>query len=268
MSRKSLAAVILFLWVVGLGWMLRRNLGSDVTRRLTEAAVRIEPARYYYDVSYRGQKIGAASSAIDTLVKGLESDDYFTGRFPSGDSLLTVSARMQTRLTRGLRLKALSIDLDLGRKTLISARVDADSVLLVTRREFGRPAVTREIALDSPLITPTLIGIPLILGDRPKLGRSERLAVFDPVSSSVASHDLEIVAESVFTVVDSAARSDSGVWYAAHSDTVRGWRVGGGTRGLIVWLDGEGRILEASAPNGVALRRTAYELAFDKARDK
>ena len=201
-------------------------------------------------------------------MKGLESDDYFTGRFPSGDSLLPVSARMRTRLTRGLRLTALSIDFNHGRNTSISARVEADSVLLVTQRENGRPAVTRAITLDSPLITPTLIGIPLILGDRPKLGRSERLAVFDPVTSSVASHGLEIVAESLFTVVDSAARNESGVWYAAHSDTVRGWRVGGETRRLIVWLDGEGRILQASTPNSVALRRTAYELAFNKAKEK
>lgn len=248
--------------------MLWRNHSGNLAQRLTEAAIRVEPARYYYSIAYNGEKIGAASSAVDTLAHAILGDDFFTGRFRFGDSLAPVSARMQTRLTRGSRLSSISLQIDrAGRSAQSSVRDDGDTVLTVTKGKGKGSVVTTE-AVHDPIVTPALIGIPLILAEAPAVGRSERFVVFNPVTSRPQARILKIVAESLFTVVDSATRTPDGRWVAAHRDTLRAWRVGGDTDGLSVWLDGGGRIVSATSASGFSAVRTAYEMAFEKPKTK
>src|SRR2546423_3968130 len=148
MRRKAIAGLIILLWIGGVALLLRRNSGGDVDRRLTEAAIRVQPATYYYSLFYRGAKIGAVSSAIDTLVAALIDEEYYTGKFPSRDSLTPVSARLRSRMTRGFRLTNISLDLERpGKRAKMSAFVEADTTLIVID---GRSA-------DSA--TPHLIGL-------------------------------------------------------------------------------------------------------------
>lgn len=269
MSRKAIAVLVLALWAGGLGWMLRRNLRGDVDGRLTEAAIRVQPATYYYTLSYRGTKIGAASSAIDTLVAALVSEEFYTGRFPSGDSLAPVSARMRSRLTRGFHLTDVSLQIDRpARSSRMTAFVQQDTTLVVVDGRRPDSATPHLVGLHGPLLPPGLVAVALLLGERPKVGLKGRFFVFDPVAAKTEQHRVRVTADSLFTVVDSAGRSADGAWSAAHSDTVRGWRLGGDTRGLVVWVDAGGRVVEAATPNGLLLRRTAYELAFERARER
>ncbi|MDQ6716722.1 MAG: hypothetical protein M3Z17_00070 [Gemmatimonadota bacterium] len=267
MNRKAIAVVIVLMWIGGFAWMLRRNYGGDVNRRLTEAAIRIQPASFYYSLTFRGQKIGAASSVLDTLVAAFVSEDYYTGRFPSGDSLIDVSARLRTRLSRGFRATDVSMYLTrAGKTSKLGGFVQNDSTLVVVDGRSADSATPHLAALSSPMIPPGLIGVALLAGDQPKVGRTERFVVFNPISAKPERREIRVAAESLFTVIDSAGQTRSGEWLAAHSDTVRAWRLEGDASGLRIWIDAEGRVVEAGAPNGLLLRRTAFELAFDRAQ--
>lgn len=249
--------------------MLRRSFRGDVNRRLTEAAIRVQPATFYYSLSYRGAKIGAASSAIDTLVAALVSEEYYTGTFPSGDSLVPVSARLRSRLSRGFRLTDIALRLDRGgRSTKMTGFVQADSTLVVVDDRSADPKTPHIIGLHGPILPPGLVGVVLLLGEQPKVGLAGKFLVFDPTDATPKQQSIRVMADSLFTVVDSAGSEPGGGWNIAHSDTVRAWWLGGDTRGLTIWVDAEGRVVEATSPNGLILRRTAFELAFDKARKK
>jgi hypothetical protein len=269
MNRKAIGIVILILWMAGVAVLLRRNFGGDINRRLTEAAIRVQPETYYYSLFYRGAKIGAASSAIDTLVAALIDEEYYTGKFPSGDSLAPVSARLRSRMTRGFRLTNISLDLERGGKRVkMSAFVQADTTLVVIDARSADSTAPHIIGLHGPLLPPSLIGVALLLGETTKAGLEDRFIVFNPVDAKPEWHEVRVVGDSLFAVVDSAAQSAAGKWEEAHSDTVRAWRLGGATSSLTIWVDAEGRIVEAAAPNGLRLTRTAFELAFETARTR
>lgn len=265
MRRNAIAALILAFWIAGLGVMLRRSFGGDVNRRLTEAAIRIQPATFYYALSYRGAKIGAASSAIDTLVGAVVSEEYYTGRFPSGDSLIPVSARLHSTMTRGLRLTNISMQLDRGtQREKMTAFVQEDTTLVVVNRGGSDSTGPHMIGLHGPLLPPGLVGVALLVGEQPRTGLSQRFIVFNPTNAKPERREVRVTSDSLFTVVDSAARTSAGMWQAAHSDTVRGWKLGGNTSGLAVWVDVEGRVVQVGAPDGLLLTRTAFELAFER----
>ena len=65
----------------------------------------------------------------------------------------------------------------------------------------------------------------------------------DPTTRLVMRPELQIRAESLFTVVDSAALDAAGQWAVAHRDTVRAWRLDDTSRELTAWVDAEGRLV-------------------------
>jgi hypothetical protein len=87
------------------------------------------------------------------------------------------------------------------------------------------------------------------------------MSVFDPVTRTIIRPELTIRAESLFTVVDSAAFDHAGAWAPAHRDTVRAWRLEGAPHGLTAWVDAEGRVVAAKA-GSLSATRTAFEIAF------
>jgi hypothetical protein len=269
MNRKAIAGAVLLLWAGGFLWMLRRNTGGDVSRRLTEAALRVQPASFYFTLSYRGEKIGAASSVIDTLPATLVAEEYYAGKFPSGDSLISITARLRSGLTRAFRLT--NISLQIGRNgTMLksSAFIQNDTTLILTDRAGGDSTASHIIGVHSALLTPVLVPVALMLGDAAKVGRGERFVVFNPVDRKPEAHSVRIGRDSLFMVVDSAERKADGSWSVAHTDTVRAWQVAGDTNGVTAWVDRDGRVVEASTANGLSLMRTAYELAFERVRRK
>src|SRR6476660_3286854 len=105
--------MIVALWIGGLMMMGRRNANTSEAQLLAEVALRLQPATFYYIVERDGQQIGAASSALDTTATTLVAEEYFVGDYPApgGQPIERTSARWQTRLTRGFRLVALTIDI-------------------------------------------------------------------------------------------------------------------------------------------------------------
>jgi hypothetical protein len=106
-----------------------------------------------------------------------------------------------------------------------------------------------------------------MLGGPHTIGRKQTMSVFDPITRTVIRPELQIRAESLFTVVDSALAGADGIWAAAHRDTVRAWRIDGSPHGLTAWVDAEGRIVAAQSGNLSAVR-TAFEIAFKNRKTK
>jgi len=261
-NRAAIAVVIVALWVGGMAAMVRRNANRSEAQQLAEVALRVQPATFYYLVERGGQQIGAASSALDTTANTLVSEEYFVGDYPAGTGVERTSARWQTRLTRGFRLADLTIDIARqSRPFSINASVEEDTALFIagTKTTGGHPPA--HYTFTPPLFTPSLAPVAFMLGGPPKIGRKQRMSVFDPTMRSVTRAELQIRAESLFTVVDSAALDAGGHWSVAHRDTVRAWRLDDTSRGLTAWVDAEGRLV-ASQLGDLSTIRTAFEIAF------
>jgi len=262
--------LIVALWIGGLGMMLRRNANTSESQLLAEVALRLQPATFYYIVERDGRQIGAASSSVDTSAKMLLSEEYFVGEYPAPDGkpVERTSARWQTRLTRAFRLADLTIDV--ARQTRpfsINASVEQDTTLFIagTKTTGGHPPARYTFA--APLFTPSLAPVAFMLGGSHEIGRKKTMSVFDPTTRTVIRPELTIRAESLFTVVDSAAFDKGGNWVPAHRDTVRAWRIDGTPHGLTAWVDAEGRVVAANA-GGLSATRTAFEIAFKNPQTK
>jgi hypothetical protein len=263
-KRGALAVMIVMLWSAGMVMMLRRNANRSEAQQLAEVALRLQPATFYYIIERDGQQIGAASSSVDTTANTLVSEEYFVGDYqaPGAKSVERTSTRWQTRLSRAFRLTNLTIDV--ARQTRpfsIKASVEEDTTLLIaeTRKTGGRPPARYN--LTPPLFTPSLAPVAFMLAGPHEIGRKQTMSVFDPTTRTVIRPELTIRAESLFTVVDSAAFDNTGAWAPAHRDTVRAWRVEGAPHGLTAWVDAEGRVVAANAGSLSAIR-TAFEIAF------
>jgi hypothetical protein len=267
-KRGAVAVLVVALWIAGMAMMAHRNANRTESQQLAEVALRVQPATFYYTIDRDGEQVGAASSALDTTAESLVSEDHFVGEFRSTTTAPErTSARWQTRLTRGLHLIDLSADV--ARPTnpfSMNATVQADtSIFIAGKKVTGRPAARYTFA--GPLFDPTVASVVFMLGGPPKIGRAQTISVFDPVTRTVLRPTLRIRAESLFTVVDSAARNQSGEWKVAHRDTVRAWRIEGAPHGLEAWVDAEGRIVAAQAGSYSAIR-TAFEIAFRNSKTK
>lgn len=275
-NRAALAVVIVALWLGGMAMMLHRNANRSETQQLAEVALRVQPATFYYVVERSRQQIGGASSALDTTANTLVSEEYFVGDYPgsrkrearSGTAAPAepqaerTSARWQTRLTRGFRLTDLTIDIArASRPFSINASVQEDTALFIagTKTTGGYPPA--HYTFTPPLFTPSLAPVAFMLAGPAKIGRAQVMSVFDPTTRSVTRPELRIRAESLFTVVDSAAQDAAGQWAPAHQDTVRAWRLDDTSRGLTTWVDAEGRLV-ASRLGDLSTIRTAFEIAF------
>lgn len=268
-NRGALAALIVALWVGGMAMMVRRAESRTEAQRLAEVALRVQPATFYYIIERDSDQIGAASSALDTTENSLVGEDYFVGDYSGGDAKSPdrTSARWQTRFTRGLHMIDLSATVSRPTKPFtINATVQEDtSIFIAGRKATHRPAA--RYTFQAPLFTPTLAPIVFMLSAPPKVGRAEAMSIFDPTTRTVVRPTLRVRAESVFTVVDSAALDTGGQWMVAHRDTVRAWKIEGAPHGLVTWVDAEGRIVAARAGN-LSATRTAFELAFKNSKSK
>jgi hypothetical protein len=189
------------------------------------------------------------------------SEEYFVGTYPAAGGMERTSARWQTKLTRGFKLVGFTIDIARPTApTSMNASLEDDTTLVLGGGKADRRSASR-LSVATGLLPPTLAPIQLMLSASPKIGRRQRVPVFDPTTRRVLNPELTIRAESLFTVVDSAAPDQSGKWVMAHRDTVRAWRLDGAPNGLTAWVDAEGRVVAATG-GGFSLTRTAFEIAF------
>ena len=126
---------------------------------------------------------------------------------------------------------------------------------------------TQRMRLGGPILLPTLVPLAVALQDKPHVGKSYVLPLFDAASLAPKDVRLEIEAESLFVVNDSSVfDSTSGTWKGVLPDTIRAWQIvsQGGT-GVGGWVDEQGRMV-SSTQLGFRLVRRPYEVAFENWR--
>jgi hypothetical protein len=274
-ARLFAAVVILGAWGAGLTMLVRREFYQGRPQRLAEAALRLNPSATYFAVEQGGKVIGFASTTIDTLTNGVDAVEYFVADFPVDGALQRTSKRSIVKLSRALSLRTFDTQVDSRNPPVhTGGRADGDSAIVYVKFTGTVQTDSQRVGVHGPVLLPSVVPIAIALGDKPKVGRKYSLPTFDPSAMSTAVTVFSIDAESLFTLVDSAKYNvDKGEWVSALTDTVRAWHVEspGTTGGLSGWIDAQGRVVQAVQPDGITLKRTAYELAFENwriARDR
>jgi hypothetical protein len=268
--RSAIAAAVIVAWVAGLAVLGTREFFVGDAQRLAEAALRINPGATFFRVEQNGTQIGFASTTLDTTDTGIDVVDYFVADLPVGGGKQRASARSIVKLSRGLALRTFDLTVDApGAQLLAGGRADGDSAVVYSLSTNGAPADSQRLAVQGPILLPQLVPLAAVLTDPPKVGRTLTLPSFDPSTMTQQTVKLVFRAESLFTVIDSAAfDTTTAQWTSALTDTVRAWRLepeqaGSGFTG---WVDAQGRVVQASQPGGIVLKRMAYEIAFENWR--
>jgi hypothetical protein len=250
---------------VGLALLARRELFVAEPEQLLEAALLVVPGTAYYEVLSDGEQVGWASASIDTSRAGISVRDVMVIDSPDSAARKRFAARARVSLTPGLRLTGFTFELggDHGRYR-VSGRMSEDTVLQLITSTGKTSADTARMSVRRAVLWPTTVPLALALADRPRVGRTYKYSIYDPTTGTPEDVQLEVGAESLFVVPDSAKLDAArGTWVVAHQDTVRGWRLDPQGSTLVSgWIDARGRAIETRPTGTFTLRRTAYELAF------
>jgi hypothetical protein len=271
MSKRVIAAlVIVTAWVAGSAMLVRRQLFRPHIERLAEAALRVTPAAVFFVVMQDNKQVGFASSTIDTAVTTIEQRDYLVADVIVGGKPQRIEARTTVQLTRTLRVRSFEASLERDKAlTRVQGTVSADTLLsVVLNAAAGQPGDTQHVRLDGPIVLPTMIPLAVALENKPSIGRSYVMPLFDPYARSPRETRIDVRAETVFVVNDSSVfDSTSSRWTGVRPDTVRAWRIVPDTTiaATDAWVDEQGRLV-ASRQLGFDLRRAPYEVAFENWR--
>jgi hypothetical protein len=267
--RAMLAIGVIVLWIAGLGVLVHRELFRPQIERLAEAGMRVTPGAQYYAVLQGNQQIGFASSTIDTTEGGITVVDYLVADLPVAGRIHRASARSSTVLSRALRVSTFTLDVDADLAPIrVSGKVSGDTMVLVIGGAHGAPPDTQRVALDGPVLLPTLVPLAVALGEKPNVGDSFTLPVFDPIAMAPRDVKVAVAAETTFVLHDTSVVDPvSKRWVGALPDTIRAWRLAsssgsGGKAGLDAWVDAQGRVVRISRLLGLTLEARPYEVAF------
>ena len=269
MSRQRWVAVILTAWAVSVGWLLKRELFRTTGERLAEAALAVPPGTVFFRIDLAGHQVGFASTTVDTSGTALRVSDVLLLEYPVLGRMYRTRARSRAVVNRALRLQTLDVTFDGDEgQSLAHSEVQGDTVLRVTLVSPGDSQATR-LRLLQPIILTTLLPLRLAFGGAMKPGRTVATRVFDPLTLAERDISVTIAAESTLVVPDSAGfDSTTMAWTAARFDTVRAFRIEERSEGLTTnaWIDAQGRLVRVTGPVGLALERTAYEIAYNNFR--
>ncbi len=268
MSRRGIAVAVLGVWAVAVALLVSRRINRDPVEVLAIAALRIQPRSLYYTIERDGAVVGAASSEIDTLPSRIIATDYVEGVVPVADSTVELRLRARSTFTRALSFQEIRILIQpVGDSITVVIQRASDESLRVTGDRRGTVLGAQEIAARDPVFLPQWAALPLMLVEEPRPGASRTVRILDPRTRIARETPLRLTAESLFVVVDSAHFDTTArTWIPALRDTVRAWRVTGEGLPPTFWIDAAGRIVEAVDERGLAVRRTAYEIAFENWR--
>lgn len=240
-TRRIVGAAVVILWVVGMIALWRRHANVPPAERLARGALQLGPATYFYTVTQGGAPVGIASSGLDTTAGGFRE---------------TGTARARTVIYGD------SQTVEASERAYLSRRFVLDSFTYALGGDQGPLRIRGAPHGHVGVLVPTLAPMALMLSGDHAVGRSEDYWIYNPLSQRVERVTLRIAAESLFRVTDSAAFDPTrNSWVPAHEDTVRAWSVTTPAHSFTAWVDAQGRVVAASEPGGLALTRTAYEIA-------
>jgi hypothetical protein len=261
-SRRALVAIgVLLLWLVGLGFLARRELFRPRLERLAEAGLRIDQYTSFFALRDDDDDlVGYASSIVDTTSSEITITEQAIRE-------LTVRRRAsksaKTHLTRTFKLKDFEWRINTGTVDMRSSgRVDADS-LIYSVQTNDKPPTTGSIKLDGPVLVPSLVPFAVALMDNPVVGRKYTLPVFDPSQQAVVQVKTEILKDTTFVIADSAVLdSTSRMWKPIREIELKAWLIASSPGGFNGWIDETGHIVRTAELNAEVLRSTIEE-AFE-----
>lgn len=268
-NRTLSALLVLVAWTAGVGLLVRREFFREKAAVLAEAALRLGPSTSFYAVEQNGQQIGYASTTIDTSRTAFEVVDYFTADLPVAGQQFRASARSVISLSRSLAVRTFDVQIESSVSPMsVSGYADGDSAVVYVMNVPGQPSDTQRLAVNGPILLPTMIPAAAMLVTDPKVGRTVTIASFDPATLSARDLTLRFAAESLFTLVDSARYDSTAMEFVpALTDTVRAWNlVPTEGQGFSGWVDAQGRVVASTQPGGITIKRMAYEIAFENWR--
>lgn len=294
-GRRGIGVLVVGLWLTGVGMLAHQQFARTDADRLAEAAMTVAPTQYYYEVFRDTAHIGVAMSGIDTTDHQFVSTTLFrTAAELNGGAAMEGLARARRRPE------------SMARTVGFLSRAFVLDSLDIALSGFARRAYTQRYPIPAgvTVLPPSLGPMALVMEQGARVGAMAAFGTISPVRGSTSRVVLKVVAESLFTVADSA-RYDSATtrWVAAHTDTVRAWRVvqslGDGssataptrpvmlasrphlragtaiplslfdcTAGAAVWVDAHGRVVAADDAQGRRVIRTTYEIAFGNWRHR
>jgi hypothetical protein len=260
-GRRTVAVTLLIVWAAALSAHAWRTLRVPAAERLAAAARVLPPGASWFAL-YRGaERAGWARRELDTLPRG--SGFVLRERTSRAVPQLGAAGRTDTELIAWLDAGAALDSLAyVGRSGADSTRLEALTVgdSMVVLRPGGRIRVAERPQLSGswPLRFAADAGAR-------EIGRKLSIVLLDPATASVREVSL-LVRESAGRIWTDSADTDpeSGRWVGVSRDTITAWRLDRieGSVVLPVWVDVDGRVLEAEEPGGLRYRRTAFELAF------
>lgn len=269
-SRNILAGSILLLWVVVMGWHVRREYFQPELARLAEAALSLAPGTNFFTIRMGDRAVGLASSRLDEVTGGFVLEDLLTLELPALGQTGTAVVRTRVTLSPSLSLQTFSFSLDseAGRYQA-SGSVAGDTLLLVGLAAGGSPQSMSYRISQSPVFA-SVLPIRVAMGGGLKVGERLRFPVFDPSTLSTRVVDVRVVEHDTLLVTDSAAlNQQTGRWEPSSVDSVPAWKIVEIFGGMQVesWIDQDGRVLRAWSPVGFTMEKTEYELARQALED-
>lgn len=249
---------------------MRREYFRPHAELLAEAAVaRVGPSAAYYTLTMGGAPVGYVASTTDTLADTIKVQSNWVVALQALGTLQQTGIVTVINLSRSLHLRSFDATVT-APNARFSTHGEAvgDSTLDITIDAGGRPQHIRT-HLNRSLVMSDLVNIRLALGGELKPGKTYTMRVFDPITQRDGESQLTVLAESTLVFADSARQeTPGGRWVAARQDTVRAFRISQTYAGLTAesWIDGQGNVVSATTPMGIAMQRTAFEIAVENWR--
>lgn len=268
--RRVLGWSILLIWVVAVGWHVRREYFVSETKRLAEAALSLAPGVNFYTLRMGGRAVGVATSRLDTVPQGFVLEDFLTVELTALGQTGQAVMRTQVELDRALVMRAFafSLDSELGRYQA-KGTVEGDTLLLVSLEAAGSVQNVRYRLGERPVFS-AVLPVRVALGEGLVVGRRFRIPVFDPSTLSTRQVELRVVEHDTLLVPDSVEWEPATQrWRPARFARVSAWRVLESFGGIQLesWIDEDGRVVKASTPLGFSMEKTEYELARQAQED-
>ncbi len=271
MNRRTVAVVVILVWVGALGWLAKRQYLRPRSELLADAALRIPPGATFFTLELGGQQVGFASNTVDTLPDTIQVQDMMMLEIPALGTVQRIEARTVAILTRTLQLRSFEAVMRGDAVRFVARGSVSGDTLLTVSVETTDDLQTMQVPLDDEIVLPGLLPLHLVFGAEPEVGETYAIRLFDPLILRERDVDVTVIAESTLMVPDSAAfDSIQDMWVPARWDTLRAWRISQRMSGVSVdaWIDELGQVVEAESPVGFSMRRTAFEIAFENFRGR
>ncbi len=269
MNRRGLAVLVLGVWLVALGWLLRREYFRPESQLLAASALNVPPGATFYSVSLNGEQIGFASNTIDTLPDGIYVSDILEIHVPVLGSLQRIHARTKANLSRTLSLRNFEAGIQ-GDATrfVATGQVIGDSLLAVEiETEAGKDSL--QIPLSGPIVLPAYLPLRLTFGPGLQVGDTHTITIYDPLLFQERQIEIAVTSDSTFILPDSAVFDSTSLeWRPISWDTLHAWRLEqrAGDLRTVTWVDDLGRMVSSRSPLGFEISRSVYELAYENFR--